>query len=480
MNQTDKLELARENIYRASTDAEYDAALGGAESLAASVVTGESATEVEVLRAALRAALVCWRYSYYRGTPSALAATRRLKELASNLEAQLVRREDRPEIRVGFACTEARVLRNQGKLLEAEKLLQSVAAKAEANRSKAQVAIERGCIARYQHRYPEAIQSYLSAASVVDSAHGRVALVHYFAAAGCEMVLDHVLDKGRAEEGTFSKLHAALASLRLLDDPRALQRARRFPQQYAYIRKHEAMIHAFSEERREAHEAMDDAAEVMHTLGSRKGVALIAYSRAVLAAVLREKSETIKYCDEATRLSQDYYPPGVLRAQELRDRVTGNTPSRLHSQLNELSIVAESTPMMKEVLTRDRMDPRSREWTEGLTRALTRDADWARSITEVVTRDPVLLERFWDARTSTAWREAVFAAVSSRYALDLAQGRRPGPLEPTAPDGDEFLCELLAYRTAGISREALAEVLGATPSDLDLVERALVNVVGRP
>jgi len=480
LNQIDELEEAREDIYRATSQEKYDASLQRAESLAAMAAKKENSAETDELVSALRATLVCWRYAYYRGTETALAATGRLKVLASNLKAQILAREDRPEVKVGYMCTEARVLRNQGKLIDAERILQSIGPMPAASRSKAQVDIERGCVARYKHQYPQAILAYLDAAAVIDSAHGRVALVHYFAAAGCEMVLDHVLVRGSAEDKPFSKLHAALASLRLLDDPRARQRARRFPHQYAYIRKHEAMIHAFSGEQREAHEAMNDAASVMKTLGSRKGVTLIAYSRAVLAAVLRDDEEVIRWCEEARDLSEGYYPPGVERAKELLDRLADRTQHALYSEVKELGIVAESTPMLKEVLTRDRMDARTREWTEALAKSLTRNDDWAISLVDAVTRDPMLLERFWDMKTTATWREAVFAALSSRYALDLASRRRPGPVTPDVLDGDALLCELLAYRRAGISRDALADTLGVSPSDLNSVERALGDIVGRP
>lgn len=472
MSLIDALEEVREQIYRASTERAYDEALDHADKLI-DAVQGSSATVPEV-RMAFRTALVSWRYTYYRGTDASLRKLPSLEARARRLRELFSEGEDRLAAEVGFSCTAARIARNRGNLALAERLLASVRETPRSSRSAAQLELELGCVARYRKKFSEAIEHYRAAGEHVESPHGRVALVHYFAAAGCEIVLDTYFSTPTADRDRFSEFNAAVASLRRLSDPRALSRAKRYPHQYAYIRKHEAMIHALSGHRSAAEDVLREASEVMNALGSRKGRALIAYSSAVVYYVLKDARRAQEYCDRAIEIAGGYYPPGVDRSKELKSAIEkkGTSQRSLPEDDRLLRLAAAWTPVFMDVLVAPVVDPATSDWARSLLQVLTGDEAWTKDLLARVLNSPSLLERYWDARSTSQWHEAVFESIATEYGLDRMKGRHPGHNSAGGRSGG-LIEELVAYRGAGISQAALDRILAISPSDLAEVERVM-------
>lgn len=456
------LDDVRDAIYRCSDGPGYERALKDAFTLVVQVL-GDAANSESQIASAMRTALVGWRYSYYQGTDASLERMRAFQECATALRDRLQSAHMVEDGEVGFACTHARVLRNKGDMEGAKRLLAGITEKYPA-RSGLHLELERGNIARYERNYQEALAHYREAARHADSPHGRVALLHYFAAAGCEALIDVALS-GDGSRERFSDFGLALASLKLLSNPDAMRCAKYFPHQFAYVRKHEAVILALSGDAAGAARVMDEAGAVMDSLGSRKGRALVAYSRAVMALVLRDDSLLRASAAKAKVLARNYYPPLEDRLEELND----STRRSGSNSIEVLKLASAMTPAFIELLTEAYVDVETRQLVNALAHMLTGEVEWGRDLAKQVLEDPEVLHSFW-ASPRSHLRVTAVRVLAESFEDCLATDRRPNrsrvldALGLSAGGSTEALgafdLELAAYYKAGIEFTEVAEAVG--------------------
>jgi len=464
----ESIERTRESLFRCSEAEQVDSALRECKAIARMADEQKVSLPTPVLLAALRTSLVGWRYSYYRGTDEAFHMLDEFVILSRSLLGTLSQTVCADDARVAFACTDARILRNRGELDSGESVLAHLGGFTEgrSRRATAELHLELGNCHRYRGDYLGAVDEYLLAAQHVGSAHGRVALVHYFAAAGCELIIESQLNR-QGPPAWLGAIDITLASLRLLSSPASRANARRFPLQYAYIRKHEAVIEALSGSSALAWVAWNDARQIMDSLGTGKGQALIAYSEAVIAVLVGDDARAARAVTQTVRLSGTYYPPGARKADDLL-RVS-RQPQNESDLVPALQRVAWLTPKFVELLTRAHLDTE----TDGWLRVLARDLGGAergeilyRSVLEAET-----FERdFWSACTRSDLRARLFRTLVDEYEDRFVTAG----IAPNADAGadewrSEFVKEIAAYKRAGIGAHVVAEHLGMAIDDVNVL-----------
>lgn len=407
------------------------------------------------------------RYSYYLGDDDSLS--RRMPGLRAAISGLHSSLEGSPALKaravVACATSDARLSRNQGDSRSAAEHL----ARAEAvgptqslpDSSRRQIAFERANLLRYEQKYLEALHRYTETMALVDSDYSRVALVHYFAATACELLLDVSLKPSEDSRGTIAPI---MAALRLLTTAELEQYTRRFPMQYAYICKHQAIIQSLSglpwEDR------MAEAHSIMSELGSRKGLALVTYTH---AAVLMTRNREGDARAMLTESSNDfgYYPPLRTRVEALLGSSSAPalrpTAAQAHAWMREIAVWV---PAFRELLNPRKRASDFRNVLLTVATRLSGETFWADRVVEGIAEELSWIGPVDEDPPPRAIVEAL-RGLRLRLLRDIRAGELP-PLDSPLAER-----EIEAYVAAGVNDSIINRLIPLPKAEIEeMIRRA--------